>query len=185
MNSAAPYTELLGQDVYNNGRGRARPLGVPRNTLVGSGFASLDLRVSRDLKFGAGKDGRAMMLALDGFNVLNRVNAGPTSARSDRRSSASRSAPDRPGSFRSRHGSGSNKLLTNPLRRRHVVVTRPSIPTAIVRASPRPFTRGAIRKVWGDGYSIQRQGTSDRVEAHGCVFDRGDASRGCSACDES
>jgi hypothetical protein len=76
VTSAGPYTELLGQDVFNNGRGRARPAGVARNTLDGAGFASLDLRVSRDLKFGSRKDGRAMTLGLDAFNLLNRVNYG-------------------------------------------------------------------------------------------------------------
>jgi len=74
MNSAAPYTELLGQDVFNNGRGRARPSGIARNTLVGSGYASLDLRVSRDLKFGSGNQARAITLGFDAFNVLNHVN---------------------------------------------------------------------------------------------------------------
>ena len=76
MNSAGPYSELLGADVYNNGRGGARPPGVARNTLVAAGFAQLDLRVSHELKLGAQKDTRALTLALDGFNVLNRVNYG-------------------------------------------------------------------------------------------------------------
>ncbi|HZR23547.1 MAG TPA: carboxypeptidase regulatory-like domain-containing protein [Vicinamibacterales bacterium] len=71
MNSAGPYTELLGQDIFNNGRGRARPIGVARNTLEGAGFASLDLRVSRDLKFT--KD-RALTVGVDVFNVTNHVN---------------------------------------------------------------------------------------------------------------
>ena len=76
LNSGGPYTETLGQDVYNNGRGRARPAGVSRNTLEGDGFASLDIRASRDLKFGTGKDKRSMTIGLDAFNVLNRVNYG-------------------------------------------------------------------------------------------------------------
>src|SRR5262249_19061913 len=76
MNSAGPYTELLGQDVYNNGRGRARPAGVARNTLEGSGFASVDLRVSRELKIGGANDERAITLGLDAFNLLNHVNYG-------------------------------------------------------------------------------------------------------------
>jgi hypothetical protein len=75
MNSAGPYTELLGQDVFNNGRGRARPAGVGRNTLDGAAFASLYLRVSRDLTIG-GKDERGMTLGFDAFNLLNRVNYG-------------------------------------------------------------------------------------------------------------
>ena len=35
-----------------------------------------DVRASRDLKFGAGKNARAVTLGLDAFNVLNRVNYG-------------------------------------------------------------------------------------------------------------
>jgi hypothetical protein len=74
LNSGAPFTEMLGDDVYNNGRGRARPAGVGRNTLEAGGFASVDLRASRDVKFGAGKDARTMTIGLDAFNLLNRVN---------------------------------------------------------------------------------------------------------------
>jgi hypothetical protein len=33
MNAAGPYTEVLGVDIYNNARGRARSPGVARNTL--------------------------------------------------------------------------------------------------------------------------------------------------------
>lgn len=77
MNSAAPYTELLGQDIYNNGRGGARPAGVARNGLRGAGFASLDVRVSRDVKLGTGKLGACTLtLGLDAFNLTNRVNYG-------------------------------------------------------------------------------------------------------------
>jgi Carboxypeptidase regulatory-like domain/TonB dependent receptor len=75
MNSAGPYTETLGQDVYNNGRGRARPAGVPRNSLEGQGFAQLDLRLSRELKLSGGTpQERSIALALDAFNVTNSVN---------------------------------------------------------------------------------------------------------------
>jgi hypothetical protein len=76
MNSAGPYTELLGQDVYNNGRGRARPIGIARNTLEGAGFASLDLRVSREVKLGGGSEPPALTLGFDAFNVTNRINYG-------------------------------------------------------------------------------------------------------------
>jgi hypothetical protein len=76
LNSGSPYTETLGEDIYNNARGRARPAGVPRNSLEGAGFSALDVRASRDLKFGAGKDARAVTLGLDAFNLLNRVNYG-------------------------------------------------------------------------------------------------------------
>jgi hypothetical protein len=74
-NSAGPYTELLGQDVFNNGRGRARPAGVPRNSLDAAGFAALDLRISRDLTFAKGTpQARTLTVGLDAFNVTNRVN---------------------------------------------------------------------------------------------------------------
>jgi hypothetical protein len=74
MNSAGPYTELLGQDIYNNGRGRARPPGVARNSLDAAGYASLDLRVARDIPLATGKSERALSLGLDVFNLTNRVN---------------------------------------------------------------------------------------------------------------
>ncbi len=77
MNSGAPYSETLGGDVYNNGRGRARPAGVPRNGLDAAGYASLDLRASREVKVGGTKQAaRTITLAIDAFNVLNRVNDG-------------------------------------------------------------------------------------------------------------
>jgi outer membrane receptor protein involved in Fe transport len=75
MNSAGPYTELLGADIYNNGRGRARPPGLERNALEAAGFASLDLRVSREIKLATGKsEERALTLGVDVFNVTNQVN---------------------------------------------------------------------------------------------------------------
>jgi len=77
MNSAGPYTELLGQDIYNNGRGSARPPGVGRNTLEAADFASLDLRVSRDISIANGASpSRTLTLAMDAFNLTNRVNYG-------------------------------------------------------------------------------------------------------------
>jgi hypothetical protein len=76
MNTGVPYNETLGLDLFNNGRGRARPAGVPRNSLETTGFASLDIRASRDVKLGAGKDAREITFGLDAFNVLNHVNYG-------------------------------------------------------------------------------------------------------------
>lgn len=75
-NTGGPYNETLGLDLYNNGRGRARPDGVPRNSLTTTGFAQLDLRTSRDIKLGAGKEAREVTLGFDAFNVTNRVNYG-------------------------------------------------------------------------------------------------------------
>jgi hypothetical protein len=74
MNTGGPYNETLGLDLFNNGRGRARPAGVPRNSLETGGFASLDLRGSREIKIGGGKDPSAITLGFDAFNVLNHVN---------------------------------------------------------------------------------------------------------------
>jgi hypothetical protein len=74
MNTGGPYNETLGFDPYSNGRGRARLPGVPRNSLETAGFASLDLRGSREIKLGGGKDGRSLSLGFDAFNVLNHVN---------------------------------------------------------------------------------------------------------------
>jgi hypothetical protein len=71
INSGAPYSETLGGDVLGNGRGRARPDGVGRNTLQGPPFADLDLRLSRDVKL---PSARTLVVALDAFNVTNRVN---------------------------------------------------------------------------------------------------------------
>jgi hypothetical protein len=43
---------------------------------VAAGFAQLDLRISHELKLGSQKTAPALTLAVDGFNVLNRVNYG-------------------------------------------------------------------------------------------------------------
>jgi len=75
MNSAGPYSETLGIDVYNNGRGEARPPGVPRNSLRAAPYSSLDLRASRELKLhGAATSTRSVVVSVDAFNVLNHVN---------------------------------------------------------------------------------------------------------------
>jgi hypothetical protein len=75
LNSGGPYNETVGGDIYNNGRGRARPAGVPRNSLEMSGYSSLDLRASRDVKVGGTRQAaRIVTLAVDAFNVLNQVN---------------------------------------------------------------------------------------------------------------
>ena len=58
----------------NNGRGRARPAGVGRNTLEGDGFATLDLRASRDVRCASDKGKCTMAFGVDAFNLLNRIN---------------------------------------------------------------------------------------------------------------
>jgi hypothetical protein len=74
-NTGAPYTETTGRDDYHDGYANARPHGVPRNSLQGTGFAELDLRWSHDFLFEKGKkEGPRVTLALDAFNVTNSVN---------------------------------------------------------------------------------------------------------------
>ncbi len=73
--SGAPYSETLGQDVFNDGRADARPPGVGRNTLQAFGYANLDIKLSRDITVGGGpQEPRTLTLGLDAFNVLNHVN---------------------------------------------------------------------------------------------------------------
>ena len=74
LESGLPYSETLGGDPYNNGRGNARPSGVARNSLQGAGNANLDLRLARDFAFGKAPSARTLSVGLDAFNVLNRVN---------------------------------------------------------------------------------------------------------------
>ncbi len=74
--SGAPYTVTTGRDEYHTGLGNARPPGVPRNSLQGSGSASLDLRWSHDFFLVKSKreKGPLATIALDAFNLTNRVN---------------------------------------------------------------------------------------------------------------
>ena len=75
--SGLPYTLTTGLDEFHTGTANARPAGVPRNSLQGPGYVDLDLRWSRDFSLTKGKkkdDGVKGTLALDAFNVLNKVN---------------------------------------------------------------------------------------------------------------
>ena len=50
---------------------------MSRNSLETSGYSSLDLRASRDLRIGGTTQApRTITLAVDAFNVLNQVNYG-------------------------------------------------------------------------------------------------------------
>jgi hypothetical protein len=77
--SGRPYTLTTGRDENRDGFARDRPPGVRRNSLEGPGAVTLDLRWSKDL-FGRAKKkketGPSAAVALDAFNVLNRVNLG-------------------------------------------------------------------------------------------------------------
>lgn len=72
--SGGPYTETTGRDDYNTGFANARPAGVGRNTLQGPGYVQLDLRWYHDLVLTRKKEGPVLRLAVDAFNVTNRVN---------------------------------------------------------------------------------------------------------------
>jgi hypothetical protein len=75
--SGRPYSIITGLDAYNTGIANARPPGVGRNTQRGPGYASLDLRWSRDLPYvasGKARPKRVVNIGVDAFNVTNRVN---------------------------------------------------------------------------------------------------------------
>lgn len=76
FHSGLPYTMTTGLDAYNDGRADARPPGVPRNSLRGPGYADVDLRWSHAFTLERRKknSGRTATLAVDAFNVFNRVN---------------------------------------------------------------------------------------------------------------
>jgi hypothetical protein len=75
--SGLPYTLTTGLDAFHTGTANARPAGVPRNSLNGPSYADLDLRWSRDFNLTKSKKkegGVKSTLAVDAFNVLNKVN---------------------------------------------------------------------------------------------------------------
>ncbi len=76
LQSGLPYSETLGTDPYHNGRGDARPTGVVRNSLEGSGESDVDLRLARELALGFGSSARTFTLGIDAFNLLNHANYG-------------------------------------------------------------------------------------------------------------
>ena len=70
-----PYSLTTGLDAFNTGSANARPVGVPRNSLTGPGYANVDLRWSREFTVSPpGAPKRTVTPGLDAFNVLNRVN---------------------------------------------------------------------------------------------------------------
>jgi hypothetical protein len=72
-NTGRPYTMTTGLDDYHDGLANARPAGVPRNSLRRPGSATLDARWSREFQFHR-KEGASLVVALDAFNLFNRVN---------------------------------------------------------------------------------------------------------------
>jgi Carboxypeptidase regulatory-like domain/TonB dependent receptor len=73
--SGMPYSMTTGRDDNRDGLANDRPPGVPRNSLEGPGFTEWDLRWSYDHRVQKSKkEGARLTLALDAFNVTNRVN---------------------------------------------------------------------------------------------------------------
>jgi hypothetical protein len=74
-NSGNPYTMTTGLDDYHDGLTNARPPGVPRNSLHGTGAATLDLRWSREIPVHpSDKKGVQLVPGVDVFNLFNRAN---------------------------------------------------------------------------------------------------------------
>lgn len=74
--SGTPYSLRTGRDNFNNGQTNARPLGIPRNTLQGPPSSTLDLRWTREFRFGAPdrEERPGVELGVAAFNVTNRAN---------------------------------------------------------------------------------------------------------------
>src|SRR5262249_39513448 len=51
LSSGIPYTVTTGRDDFNDGRANARPFGIPRNSMQGAGYTTIDLRLSKEFRF--------------------------------------------------------------------------------------------------------------------------------------
>jgi len=72
IESGRPFTVFTGFDANNDGNPFSdRPGTLGRNTLIGPGFASVDVRVARPIKFTERLNSE---FSLDFFNLRNRVN---------------------------------------------------------------------------------------------------------------
>ena len=75
--SGLPYTLTTGLDAFHTGTANARPIGISRNSLQGPSYVDVDLRWSRDFELVKSKKkdgGLKATLAVDAFNVVNKVN---------------------------------------------------------------------------------------------------------------
>lgn len=74
--SGTPYTETTGDDNYHTGLGNARPAGVGRNTLQGSGVTSFDVLYNHDFRLTKSQGDNAKVLSggISAFNVFNQGN---------------------------------------------------------------------------------------------------------------
>jgi len=77
LSSGAPYNELAGSDFFTTGLGNARPAGIGRNTLQGSGNINVDLSWNHDLPLTprrnrlSAKDRNILNFGVSAFNILN------------------------------------------------------------------------------------------------------------------
>ncbi|MDQ2945524.1 MAG: hypothetical protein M3Y27_06205, partial [Acidobacteriota bacterium] len=72
LQSGRAFTQTAGSDINNDGNTRTdRPLFVGRNTIDGPGFASVDLRFTRDFGF---REKARLRLIFEAFNLTNRAN---------------------------------------------------------------------------------------------------------------
>jgi hypothetical protein len=70
--SGRPYSGLIGSDLNNDGnRNTDRVPGEGRNIYTGRGFASLDPRITREIKF---HEKARLQLIFESFNLFNRAN---------------------------------------------------------------------------------------------------------------
>jgi hypothetical protein len=73
--SGKPVNVTTGADDNHDGIYNDRPLSLPRNTMHGPGLINLDLNIERDFLFVKGrKEGPALTVGLNSFNVLNHQN---------------------------------------------------------------------------------------------------------------
>lgn len=72
--SGIPFNITTGFDDNGDTVANDRPPGVGRNTGKGPGLASLDVRLSKKIRFGRDRHWPRPEIRLDAFNVLNQVN---------------------------------------------------------------------------------------------------------------
>lgn len=72
LQSGRPFTQTAGSDINNDGNTRTdRPLFVGRNSIDGPGFASVDVRFTRDIGI---FEQAKLRLIFEAFNLTNRAN---------------------------------------------------------------------------------------------------------------
>jgi hypothetical protein len=73
LNSGRPYNLIAGVDLNRNGDNPPgdRPAGISRNAGITPGFATVDLRLTRAIRF---NERYQLSLMFEGFNIFNRVN---------------------------------------------------------------------------------------------------------------